>query len=195
MRDEARLERLLDQLRAADDADCEAIAIALGEMGEAALPGLLASLADGDVDARFWAVRALWAMGTPAAVNALVGALGDPGDMVRSGAALALGELKAQVALERLAWLLRDAEGSAGDHAADALSKIGEPAVRFLVEALSEPRPWVRVRAARALVPIQSPDAIPALFRALDDDSYLVRYYAEDALARMGVGQMVYFFP
>jgi HEAT repeat protein len=189
------LERLLSQLHATDDAAGEASAIALGEMGEAALPGLLALLADGDVDARFWVVRALWAMGTPAAVNALVGALRDPSDMVRSGAALALGELKAREALEGLAGLLRDAQGNVGNHAADALSKIGEPAVPFLIEALSEPRHGVRIRAARALVPIQSHAAIPALFQALDDDSYVVRYYAEDALARMGVGQMVYFIP
>jgi HEAT repeat protein len=115
--------------------------------------------------------------------------------MVRSGAALALGELKAEIGVERLARLLREEEGCAGDHAADALSKIGEPAVSLLVGALGDARSRVRVRAARALVPIQSPDAIPALFQALDDASYVVRHYAEEALARVGAGQMVYLIP
>jgi hypothetical protein len=41
---------------------------------------------------------------------------------------------------------------------------------------------------------IQPEEAIPALFAALDDPSAAVTYYAEEALARMGVG-MVYFEP
>jgi HEAT repeat protein len=54
-------------------------------------------------------------------------------------------------------------------------------------------RAWVRARAAKALIPIESRQAIRVLFEALEDESYLVRYYAEMALERMGVGQMVYF--
>jgi HEAT repeat protein len=134
-------------------------------------------------------------MGTPPATEILISTLGDPDEMVRSGAALALGELKAEVAIESLAQLLREDQGSTGDHAADSLGKIGEPALSVLFEALSDSQSWVRIRAARALVPIQSPDAIPALFHALDDDSYIVRHYAEEALGRLGVGQMVYFTP
>lgn len=187
------LNQLLNRLHGSDDGDCEVAAVTLGAMGELALPHLRILLADGNPDARFWAVRALWAMGTPAAIETLVGVLNDPDDMVRSGAALALGELKAEVAIQSLARLLREALSSAGDHAADALSKIGKPGTSALIEALGDGRPRVRIRAARALVPIESPETIPALFRALDDDSYVVRHYAEEALARMGVGQMVYF--
>ncbi len=189
------LKQLLNRLNGSDDGDCEAAAVALGEMGEAALPHLTFVLANGNADARFWTVRALWAMGTPTAIEILIGALNDPDEMVRSGAALALGELKAETAIERLAWLLREEAGSPGDHAADALSKIGEPGSGVLIDALGTARPWVRIRAARALVPVKSPDAIPALFQALDDDSYVVRHYAEEALTRMGIGQMVYFNP
>jgi HEAT repeat protein len=187
------LDQLLNRLNGSEDGDCEAAAVTLGEMGEAALPHLTLVLANGDIDTRFWAVRALWAMGTPAAIEALMGALNDPHEMVRSGAALALGELKAEVAIEKLAWLLREEAGSTGDHAADALSKIGKPGASVLIDALGAARPWVRIRAARALVPVKSPGAIPALFQALDDNSYVVRHYAEEALTRMGIGQMVYF--
>jgi HEAT repeat protein len=187
------LDQLLDRLNGSDDGKCEAAAVALGEMGEAALPHVTLVLANGSADTRFWAVRALWAMGTPAAIEVLISALNDPDEMVRSGAALALGELRAEVAIEKLAWLMREEVGSTGIHAADALSKIGKPGAGVLIDALGAARPWVRMRAARALVPIKSPDAIPALFQALDDDSYIVRHYAEEALARMGIGQMVYF--
>ncbi|MFW9998325.1 MAG: HEAT repeat domain-containing protein, partial [Candidatus Odinarchaeota archaeon] len=145
------LSQLLDQLNGADDGHCEASAVALGEMGEVALSHLRALLAHGNADARFWAVRALWVMGTPAATDALVGVLEDPSDMVRSGAALALGELKAEAAIEKLVHLLREERDSAGDHAADALSKIGKPAASVLIEALDDAHPWVRIRAARAL--------------------------------------------
>ena len=189
------IEQLLDRLNGSDDGDCEASAVALGIMGETALPQLKALLVDGTPDARFWAVRALWVMDTPAAIQTMVGVLDDPDEMVRSGAALALGELKAEIAVERLARLMHEEQGSAGDHAADALSKIGKPAARVLFETLDDTRALVRIRAARALVPIKSHDAIPAIFQALDDDSYLVRHYAQEALSRMGIGQMVYFRP
>ncbi len=189
------LDQLLNQLDGSDDGDSEAGAVALGKMGETVLPHLTALLADGSADARFWVVRALWVMGTAAATDALIRILDDPNEMVRSGAALALGELKAESAVERLAQLVREEQGSPGDHAADALSKIGKPAADFLIHALNDARSRVRIRAVRALVPIQSHDAIPALFQALDDESYVVRHYAEDALGRMGVGQIVYLAP
>ena len=54
---------------------------------------------------------------------------------------------------------------------------------------------WVRRRAAKALVPVESKAAIPVLFEALEDENYLVRQYAEEALKRMGIGEMVYFRP
>jgi HEAT repeat protein len=188
-------ERLLDQLNASDDGNCEASAVALGKMGETALPHLKALLVDGSVDTRFWAIRALWVMETPAAIQSLIGMLDDSDEMVRSGAALALGELKAEASVDRLARLMREEQSNVGNHAADALSKIGKPAACILVAALDDARAWVRIRAARALVPFESHDAIPALFQALDDDSYLVRHYAQEALNRMGIGQMIYFRP
>ena len=195
MEEKARLDYLLTELTGPDDSACEASAVALGTMGEVALPRLEGLLAAGSADARFWVVRALWAMGTPAAVDALAGLLDDPDDMVRSGAALALGELRAEAAVEKLATLLREERNSAGDHAADALSKIGKPAASLLIQSLDDAWPWVRLRAARALVPIESHAAVPALFKALEDDNYVVRHYAEEALARMGIGQMVFFSP
>lgn len=184
---------LIERFSSADDAACEAAAIALGQQSAAGLAALAELLSAAEADARFWAVRGLWANGSPEAVELLLPGLSDPEEMVRSGAALALGELKAEAAVEALVTLLATDSTESGNHAADALAKIGQPAAEVLVRALQDERPWVRVRAAKALVSVESKQAIPALFRALDDESYVVRHHAEEALARMGVGQMVYF--
>jgi HEAT repeat protein len=176
-----------------DDIACEAAAIALGQLGSNGLTTLAELLAAAEPDMRFWAVRGLWANGSAGAIELLIKALVDPEEMVRSGAALALGELKAEAALDGLARLLTTDASESGHYAADALAKIGQAAAPTLIGALQHEQSWVRVRAAKALIPVESKRAIPALFQALDDDSYVVRHHAEEALARMGVGQMVYF--
>lgn len=176
-----------------NESTCEAKAVALGRQGETGLPMLAQLMQADDVDVRFWAVRGLWANASPAAVDWLVEALQDTDEMVRSGAALALGELRAETAVKALAQILTTHPDSSGDHAADALAKIGSPSAEVLIEAMKRKRPWVRRRAAKALIPVESKAAIPVLFEALEDESYVVRHYAEEALRRMGVGQMVYF--
>jgi HEAT repeat protein len=183
----------VDFFTSADDATCEAAAVNLGQQGPTGLPTLAKLVAADEADVRFWAVRGLWATGSPEAVAWLIQALQDKDAMVRSGAALALGELKAEAAIEALAQLLATDATESGNHAADALAKIGQPAAQVLIAALKNERPWVRVRAAKALIPVESQEAIPALFQALEDESYVVRHHAEEALARLGVGQMVYF--
>jgi HEAT repeat protein len=187
------LEMLIERFMSMDETSCEAEAIALGEKGDAGLPVLTELLRADEEDVRFWAVRGVWANGSPAAIDRLAESLQDESEMVRSGAAYALGRLKAETTIEALARLLTDDPSDSGNHAADALAKIGQPAARVLIEAVQNKRAWVRARAAKALIPIESRQAIRVLFEALEDESYLVRYYAEMALERMGVGQMVYF--
>jgi HEAT repeat protein len=71
------------------------------------------------------------------------------------------------------------------------LIQIGQPAAPALIDALSNPSPATRAGAARALVPLESHAAIPALFAALDDESVMVTHYAQEALWRMGVGMVL----
>jgi HEAT repeat protein len=184
---------LIQTFTSGDDSAAEAAAVALGQGGTTGLDALAQLLAAPGADARFWAIRGLWANGSPEAIMVLVKALSDPEGMVCSGAALALGELKAEAAIEKLAQLLISDPAECGHHATDALAKIGLPAAQALMAALQNEQPWVRVRAVKALISVESKQAIPALFQALEDDSYVVRHHAEEALARMGVGQMVYF--
>lgn len=194
MRPETALDSiLLNQFASADESACEAAAIKLGRQGVTGLAALAELLPMSQPDLRFWAVRGLWANGSTEAVALLLKTLADPAAMVRSGAAYALGELKAEMAVEALARLVTSDTSEAGQHAADALAKIGINAAPILIKILPDKRAWVRVRAAKALAAVECTEAIPALFEALDDESYLVRHHAEEALARLGVGQMVYF--
>lgn len=177
-----------------NEADFEAAAIALGGQGEMAMPAIRTLAASEGEDIRFWAVRSLWANGGEAAQNLLLDLLADEAEMIRSGAALALGELKAEAATPALVRLMREDPSASGDHAADALGKIGEPAAPALIVALKDERSRVRLRATKALIPVESHAAIRDLIHCLDyDPSYLVRHYADMALKRMGVGEMVYF--
>lgn len=177
-----------------DDTAAEQAAIALGELGDTGWAAIESLARAADPDRRFWAVRALWANGSDTAISELLALLNDPNEMVRSAAALALGEMRAETAIADLLTLLETDETSAGNHAADALAKIGTPAAEGLIALLAHPQKLVRLRAAKALVPIKSHDAIRPLIDLLDNDpSYLVRHYADVALKKMGVGQMVYF--
>lgn len=184
---------LLNHVTSADDTACEATTVALGQQGANGLAVLAELLTALEADARFWAVRGLWANGSPEAVDLLIKVLSDEEEIVRSGAAIALGELKAAPAVEALAQLVATDPTPSGNHAADALAKIGSAAAAALINALQSEHSWVRMRGAKALISVGSKQAIPVLFQALNDESYLVRHHAEEALARLGVGQMVYF--
>jgi HEAT repeat protein len=71
---------------------------------------------------------------------------------------------------------------------ADALSMLGESAVEPLADKLDDKSPHVRLLAVRALSRIGSQRAIGPLFGMLEDPSYLVRHYAQEALETLGVG-------
>ena len=163
-------------------------------LDDAVMPSLRALLADADTDRRWWAARALAAVGIPAARDLLIAALTDPDPDVRACAAQGLGELDAEEAVAGLVRCMADPSPFVSRIAADGLARIGPPAVTALIAALQEGEVLARAGAARALSFIQPEDAIPALYAALDDPSAVVTYYAEEALERMGVG-LVFFRP
>lgn len=175
---------------AADDEQREKAALALAQLGSDALPPLRHLLETGKADQRWWAARTLAALDSPSSVSLLVEAMSDPDPDVRACAALGLGELAAPEAAAPLAGLLADESAYVGRIASNALIRIGQPAVPTLIEALNSQSPAARAGAARALIPLESHDAIPALFAALEDESAIVTHYAEEALERMGVGMV-----
>jgi HEAT repeat protein len=137
-------------------------------------------------------VRALAAVGTDAAIRLLITALEDVDADVRACAVVALAKLKPEEAIEPLVARLSDRSAYVGRLTADGLAQFGQPAVNALIGALEDGDTAARAGAARALTAIQPEEAIPALYRALDDPSALVSYYADEALERMGVGIVLF---
>jgi HEAT repeat protein len=187
-----RVQAFLDAVAAGDDVQTEESAVALSVIEDEAIPALRDALADPDPDRRWWAVRALAAVGTEAAIRLLMTALEDVDADVRACAVVALAKLKPEEAIEPLVARLSDRSAYVGRLTADGLARFGQPAVDALISALEGADTAARAGAARALTAIQPEEAIPALCRALDDPSALVSYYADEALERMGVGIVLF---
>jgi Uri superfamily endonuclease len=188
------IDELLEVLLSGDENNREGAAIALGRFGPAAAEPLATLLADGDADTRWWAARALAEVGRHGGVAPLVNSLDDADPDVRACAALALGRIGDASAAPALAAKLADDSAFVASIAADALSMIGEPAVATLADLLSDENTHARLLAVRALGRIRSQSAIGPLFGVLEDSSYLVRHYAQEALEALGVG-MIFFAP
>ena len=170
----------------------EEAAHALGTLGQASVAPLLELLDHDDADVRCWAIWALAQTGTRQAVQPLVDRLDDADCDVRISAAMALGELRAAEAAAALVGQLESWSGLLSRCAADALEKIGQEAVPALVKALEHPKSQVRMWAARALGHIGSTAAVEALCQVyLYDESYLAQHYAEEALRKMGLLEIV----
>jgi HEAT repeat protein/Uri superfamily endonuclease len=191
---EEQLAQLLRTLATGDEEAREAAALALGRFGSAAIEPLARLLASSDAGARWWAARALAEVGGNGAVPPLVGVLADQDPDVRACAALALGRIGHGSAAPAVAARLADDSAFVAGIAADALQMIGEAAVGPLTEVLAYGDPHARLLAVRALGRIRSQSAVGPLFGALEDSSYLVRYYAQEALEALGVG-MVFLRP
>jgi len=188
------LAALLQTLTTGDEEAREAAAMAIGRFGSIAIDPLAALLATGDSDARWWAARALAEVGGIGAVDPLIGVLADSDPDMRACAALGLGRIGDGQAAPAVAACLADESAFVASIAADALSMIGKPAVEPLAEMLANKSPHARLLAVRVLGRVGAQGAIAPLFGALEDPSYLVRYYAQEALEALGVG-MVYLKP
>ena len=186
------IDLFLESVTSGDDAGAEDGAQALACLGDAALPRLRDLLADADADRRWWAARALAAVGTRGARKLLVITLQDPDADVRACAAQGLGELRAKEGVAGLVRCMADSSALVSRIAADGLARIGPPAVPALIEALGAESVLARAGAARALSIIQPEEAVIALCAALDDPSAIVTHYAEEALERMGVGLLLF---
>jgi HEAT repeat protein len=116
-------------------------------------------------------------------VDTLVQDLKDNDLIVRLHAAKALGEAKDARAVEPLIAALGDK--GCGHTAANALAKIGKPAVETLIVALKNENPFVRRNAAEALGEIKDASAVKPLVDALKDDDLIVRRDAAKALGKI----------
>jgi HEAT repeat protein len=149
-------------------------AMALGQIGSAALTELVTALRHGDKCVRREAVWALARIGPEAgpAVFALAKSLRDLDSPVRKGAARAIGQIgkeAARTAIPLLIDALKNSDLLFCRLVAWALGKIGAPAVPALMRALNHPDKYVRREAAWALGQIgaESQSAIGILITIL----------------------------
>ena len=186
---------LLKAIVSGEDERAELAVLALSAVGDdGAVSELIRRLPEASSDGRWWIARALAVLPRPQSAATLIELLNDPDSDVRACAALALGELHALCGAETAGALiahLADESAHVAEVCTVALCRIGAAAVPGLLRALQEGVPVERIRAAKALVPIESHEAIPALVHALDDENAIVTHYAEDALERMGVGMVL----
>jgi len=93
--------------------------------------------------------------------------------------------------IEGLIAQLGDKRASVRISAADALGKIGQPAIQPLIKALEDENYHVRFAAARGLGETGNPKAVQPLVKALEDEDWLVRDVAARALGKIGDPQAV----
>lgn len=120
-------------------------------------------------------------------VKGLISALKSKDPTVQYDAAEALGDLRDPRAVESLADALKDDELSGVRwKAAEALSKIGVPAVDALIGALSHEDDDVRWKSAIALGEIGDSKAVGPLITLLRDEDRFVKSRAAQALGMIG---------
>jgi HEAT repeat protein len=189
-----KLEELIEELTSGDDQRAEPAAKNLIKFNTQAIITLKTLLQSPDADTRWWAVRTLSGIPSPQSIALLVEALSDEDLSVRQCAALALRHQPDPGAVPVLINAISSHDPLLAHLAADALAAIGEPAVVPLLEIMQNGSRKARLEAVRALGLIGDKRAIPALYAALDEDSTLLEYWANEGLERMGLG-MVYFNP
>jgi len=188
------LTSLLSQLIAGDDHQAEAAVHKIAALGEAALSDLCALMISDDANIRWWVLRTLALIVAPQAQAVLLTGLHDDDLTVRQCAALGLKHQPTKTAIPELIAVLNEKDQLTSRIAAEALIAIGPDAVPALIHELQRSTSSARAESARALALLEDESAIPALFAALDDQSMLVQYWAEEGLTRLGIG-MTFFSP
>ena len=189
----SNLDALLADLTSGDEARAEGAVPGLVELGDETFPALRDLLNSADADQRWWALRAL-AQSPQSQTEWLLLLLNDSAPEVRQAAALGLCNHPDETAIRPLVRALSDADSMASSLACNALVEIGKPAVPSLLEISKDAPQMARINATRALAEIADHSAIPTLMAALEDDSVMIRHWAEEGLERLGL-DMVYLKP
>jgi HEAT repeat protein len=145
---------------------------------------LLEALDDEDPKVRRLAVCGLAACGGSRALDALIERLGDPDEDIRMRVAVALGKIGDRRAAPAL---VRAASGDDLPLRRVSILALGEldAGLDVLAEALRDPDPAVRIRAAIAFGETHDVVAVTPLTQALDDENPGVRHHVRDALEKI----------
>lgn len=188
------LNRTLEALLSGNDDQAESAARRLAAHGQAAISALKELINHPEAEKRWWAVRALAEIPDTEVVPRLMQALKDEDVAVRQCAALGLRLHPDERAIPALMETLEADDPLLVRLAGNALAAIGASATPALLEKLNQCPPRTKLEMVRALALIGDQRTIPTLFAALDSDSMLIEYWANEGLERMGVG-MVFFDP
>lgn len=183
----------LAELACGDDDRAEQAIPFILKIGAAAIPALLDLTRSPNLDSRWWALRAL-AASPHTRTSHLIPFLSDSHPEIRSAAALGLSHHPGEEALPALIQTLADSDMLTAGLAANALVKLGTPALEGLIEAANEGQTGARILALRALSEMRDPRAIPVMMKCVQEDSALLQYWAQLGLERLGL-DMVYIKP
>jgi HEAT repeat protein len=174
--------KLLADAAAAQEQDDSAklnVAItAIAAVGEPAIPRLSTALSDPDENVRMSAVQALARIKTPAVIDPLIGVLNDDSPQVRTEAVRALGERRAQRAVQSMLEHARnDDTESVRYDCLTSLGQIGDPAaLPLLLDGTHDEDRYVRMWSMAALCDMHGAHAAelaPVLVR--DPEVYVRR--------------------
>jgi HEAT repeat protein len=146
------------------------------------LYGLINALKDPDADIRSQVAEGLGELNDEAATDALIEALNDDHWSVRRNAAWALGEVSSARAVLYLIGAFRKTWEGIDAYCAEALVKIGRPAVKPLLRVLDGPDLNTRYWSIEALGQIGDARAIEPLIALLSDRDAIIRYSSTKAL-------------
>ena len=193
MTPEETYKALLADLTSGDEDRAEAAARRLAQAGEAVLPAIEPLLHSPEPDQRWWAVRTVAQMGEPR-VDWLIQALADSSSEVRAAAALGLASHPVEQAAPGLVAALQDEDSIVAVLAVNALATLGKTAVPALLDAFPGSNRRGRIQIMRALAELRDHRAIPLMLKVTEEESAMLRYWAEQGLERLGLN-MVYIKP
>jgi HEAT repeat protein len=188
------LESLLEELTSGDDERAAAAVPRFIEHGSIAVEALAGLLGEEDANTRWWALRTLTTFEGLIAKKYLRLGLQDQDIAVQQCALLGFREHPDPNAVIDLTSLLTHPDWMIKRLAADALIATGKEATQKLIAVIENGEQSARLEAVRALAAIRDQTAIPTLFKVLEEDSTLMRYWAEEGLQKMAVG-MVFLKP
>ena len=155
------------------------------------ISALSKSLYDPSWKVRKLSAEALGEIGTADAIKALLTGINDKHASVRLEIARALGKLRMMETLEALSALLQDPSWEIRKEALEAIAKLGSQATECLGQALNNDNIVVRKMASRFLIDMSTPQTVPALRKALQNEDINIREQSVTALGKILQGEEV----
>lgn len=188
------LDDLITELTSGIDERANAIIKEFDAFGKPAIKKLAELFDNANQDFRWWAIRTLAEIKSPDVYPHLQKGLNDKNLAVQQCAALALREHPTPSSVPDLMPLLGQNNSMLARLAGDALIAIGDRSTQELIDVAKHGNLSGRIEAVRALALIGDYASVTTLFKLLDDESGLIEHWANEGLARMGIG-MAFFEP